>query len=29
MSDAKNLGILPFLAAVIWMNVKPFIGKED
>jgi len=29
MSDAKNLGILPFLAAIIWMNVKPFIGKED
>lgn len=29
MSDAKNLGILPFLAAVIWMNIKPFIGKED
>ncbi len=29
MGDAKNLGILPFLAAVLWMNVKPFIGKED
>jgi hypothetical protein len=29
MSDAKNLGILPFLAAILWMNVKPFIGKED
>lgn len=29
MSDAKNLGILPFLAAVIWMNIKPFIGKEE
>ena len=29
MSDAKNLGILPFLAAILWMNVKPFIGKEE
>jgi hypothetical protein len=29
MVDAKNLGILPFIAAVIWMNIKPFIGKED
>jgi hypothetical protein len=29
MGDAKNLGILPFIAAVIWMNIKPFIGKED
>ncbi len=29
MGDAKNLGILPFLAAVLWMNVKSFIGKED
>jgi len=29
MGDSKNLGILPFLAAIIWMNVKPFIGKED
>jgi hypothetical protein len=29
MGDAKNLGILPFIAAIIWMNVRPFIGKED
>lgn len=29
MGDAKNLGILPFLAAVLWMNIKPFIGKEE
>jgi hypothetical protein len=29
MGDAKNLGILPFIAAIIWMNVKPFIGKEE
>ena len=29
MGDAKNLGILPFLAAILWMNIKPFIGKEE
>jgi len=29
MSDAKNLGMLPFFIAIIWTNIKPFLGRED